>query len=95
MSMGISKKQVLSIIVLLFMVLSSLSAISYSHINEQNNDITNQILKSPSGINNQFQVNQNIHSALFGFNSSSYGSSKYYDQSPEIATTDIQTFLGI
>ena len=83
--MGISKKQVLSIIVLLFMVLSSLSAIPSSHVNEQNNYITNQSLKNPTGINNQFQVNQNVHSTLFGFNSSSYGSSKYYDQSPEIA----------
>ena len=90
MSVRMTKKQVLSIIVLLFMVFSSLATISYNHVNESNSIIKSTSFQNSQNVPNKVNVPLNIHSALFGFNSSSYGSSKYYDQNPEIATTDIQ-----
>ena len=89
MQQSIRKKQAFSIIIIAFMIFSAFSIVS-DHMTNGQNSRSNIIINSVINHQSQINVPESIHSALFGFNSSSYGSSKYYDQSPEIATTDIQ-----
>jgi hypothetical protein len=82
-------KQAFSILIIAFMIFSAFAIVS-NHMNSFQNSRPNIIKNSVINHESQINVPESIHSALFGFNSSSYASSKYYDQSPEIATTDIQ-----
>ncbi|MFG1556314.1 MAG: hypothetical protein AAE985_07675, partial [Thermoplasmataceae archaeon] len=81
--------QTFSILIITFMIFSAFAIVS-DHMNSVQNSRPDIIKNSVINHESQINVPESIHSALFGFNSSSYGSSKYYDQSPEIATTDIQ-----
>ena len=89
MQQHIRIKQTFSILIIAFMIFSAFAIVS-DHMNNEQNSRPNIIKNSVVNHESQINVPESIHSALFGFNSSSYGSSKYYDESPEIATTDIQ-----
>ena len=89
MQQNIRIKQAFSILIIAFMIFSAFAMVS-GHMNSDQNSRSNIIKNSVISHKSQIIVPESVHSALFGFNSSSYGSSKYYDQSPEIATSDIQ-----
>ena len=72
-------KQAFSILIIAFMILSTFAIVS-DHVNSGQNSRPNIIKNSVINHERQINVPESIHSALFGFNSSSYGSSKYLAQ---------------
>ena len=81
MQQSIRIKQAFSILIIAFMIFSAFAIVS-DHMNSVQNSRPDIIKNSVINHKSQINVPERIHSALFGFNSSSYGSSKYYDQSP-------------
>ena len=67
-------KQAFSILIIAFMILSTFAIVS-DHVNSGQNSRPNIIKNSVINHERQINVPESIHSALFGFNSSSYGSS--------------------
>ena len=72
MQQNIRIKQAFSILIIAFMIFSAFAIVS-DHMNNEQNLRSN--LNKNSVINHESQINvpESTHSALFGFNSSSYG----------------------
>ena len=90
MLIHIRTKQVLSIMVIGFMIFSALSIVSNNQIQNRDNHSISSLVNSITKQSDPLRVPESVHSLLFGFNSSAYNYSKYYDQNPEIANSDIQ-----
>ena len=90
MSGNVKRKQILSLIVLVFMIFSSLAIITDSLAIGVNHSTVITSESRDTDHSYQLHVPESAHSSIFGFNSSLYNDSKYYDQNPEIATNDIQ-----
>ena len=90
MSGNVKRKQILSLIVLVFMIFSPLAIITDNQATGVNHSTIITSKNRDTDHSYKLRVPESAHSSMFGFNSSAYNDSKYYDQNPEIATTDIQ-----